>query len=266
VELNASSRTAETNEGALTARANRIATAPAVWVWTALGLGLVLPSLVSLADFVWLAKGGGGSNLAQQLAYGCGKAVQFALPLVCFYLLERRLPRPAAPGLRGLGIGVGFGLIVAGGMLALYYFALRNNPVLAQTPMKLRQKLEEFGLSSPAGFALFAGFVCIVHSLLEEYYFRWFLFGWLVRRLAVATAIVVSSAGFMAHHVIVLWIYMPNRLFTGVVPLALCVAVGGAFWAWLYQRSGSLYACWLSHLLVDAALFVVGYDLFFVRG
>jgi len=43
--------------------------------------------------------------------------------------------------------------------------------------------------------------------------------------------------------------------------LSLGVAVGGIFWAWLYHRSGSLYGPWLSHLLIDAAIFVVGYDL-----
>lgn len=39
------------------------------------------------------------------------------------------------------------------------------------------------------------------------------------------------------------------------------VAVGGVFWAWLYDRSGSLLGPWLSHLLVDAAIFTVGYGL-----
>jgi hypothetical protein len=29
----------------------------------------------------------------------------------------------------------------------------------------------------------------------------------------------------------------------------------------LYRRSGSLYGPWLSHLLVDAAIFWIGYDL-----
>jgi uncharacterized protein len=38
---------------------------------------------------------------------------------------------------------------------------------------------------------------------------------------------------------------------------------GGAFWAWLYHRSGNLIAPWLSHALIDAAIFTVGYDLTF---
>jgi hypothetical protein len=39
------------------------------------------------------------------------------------------------------------------------------------------------------------------------------------------------------------------------------VAAGGAFWAWLYQRSGSLVGPWLGHLLADAAIFTVGWQL-----
>ena len=42
---------------------------------------------------------------------------------------------------------------------------------------------------------------------------------------------------------------------------AYLMAVGGAAWAWLYERTKSIYASWVSHLLVDAAIFVVGWDL-----
>ena len=44
---------------------------------------------------------------------------------------------------------------------------------------------------------------------------------------------------------------------------SLAIAIGGAAWAWLYHRSGSLVGPWLSHLLVDAAIFVIGYHLVF---
>ena len=58
-------------------------------------------------------------------------------------------------------------------------------------------------------------------------------------------------------------VYLPGNL-----PLALffslCVAVGGAFWGWLYHQTGSLYAPWASHLLIDAGIMAVGYDM--VRG
>ena len=42
---------------------------------------------------------------------------------------------------------------------------------------------------------------------------------------------------------------------------SLCVAIGGIFWAWLYARSQNLYSIWVSHLMIDAGIFVIGYDL-----
>jgi len=37
--------------------------------------------------------------------------------------------------------------------------------------------------------------------------------------------------------------------------------VGGTVWAWAYHRSGSLVGPWLSHAAIDAAIFLVGYDM-----
>ena len=67
----------------------------------------------------------------------------------------------------------------------------------------------------------------------------------------------------MAHHVLVLatffgWSSPATYVFS------LAIAIGGAYWAWLYARSGSLYGPWLSHLLVDAGIFLIGYDLLHV--
>jgi len=77
-------------------------------------------------------------------------------------------------------------------------------------------------------------------------------------------AILLSSLAFMLHHVIIMAVYMPSRFWTGAVPMSLAVGVGGAVWAWLYERTGSIYACWISHLIIDAAIMVVGFDMVFV--
>ena len=52
----------------------------------------------------------------------------------------------------------------------------------------------------------------------------------------------------------------------GTVSVACALLVGGAVWAWVYHRTRSLAATWLSHALVDAAILMVGYDLLFGRG
>jgi membrane protease YdiL (CAAX protease family) len=93
---------------------------------------------------------------------------------------------------------------------------------------------------------------------LEEYYWRWFVFGRLRLLVPKELAIPISSLGFAAHHVLVLALY-----FGWASPLtwlfALCVAIGGAIWAWLYDVSESLAAPWLSHAMVDAAIFAIGF-------
>ena len=239
-------------------------TSPALW--PALAVAMLFPTFLSWVDFVVLANRGAGPNPAQQLAYATGKAVQFSFPVLCLWLFERRLPRPARPTTRGLGLGLAFGLSVAAGMIGLYFLLLRDAPLFAQMRVELRQKLTEFNLTTPFAFFAFAAFLTLLHSLLEEYYFRWFLFGWLKRQVPLAVAVVLSSLAFMGHHVVVLGVYLPGHVLTGVLPFSLCVGVGGAVWAWLYHRSGSLYAPWLSHAVVDAAMFVIGYDLVFVRG
>ena len=111
---------------------------------------------------------------------------------------------------------------------------------------------------TPIGFVIMACFVCGPHALMEEYYWRWFVFGGMRKYLPISAAIVLSSLGFMLHHIVVLGVYFPENFWTLALPFSFCVAFGGGVWAWLYERSGSLYAPWLSHALIDAAIMGIG--------
>jgi hypothetical protein len=230
--------------------------------WLALAFAMVFPSVMSWVYFVALA-GGGQGNTAVQLAYGAGKAVQFGFPFLYVWWFARQDIRIRPPPARGLGLALAFGLLVGAGMLALYHFWLKHTPLFEQAPGQIYEKLQEFNLATPAGFFALAIFIAVAHSLFEEYYFRWFIFGRLARHVALPRAIAISSLAFMAHHVIVLAVYFPGplRFVTVVLPFSLAVAVGGAVWAWMYHRSGSLYAPWLSHLVIDVAVMLVGWDM-----
>lgn len=234
------------------------------WTWLLIVLAMVFPTFSSLADFVFFAGDGQGSNPAQQVTYAVGKVVQLLYPLVCLWLCGERLPRPSdvqAPRVADIWPGAMFGLVVAAGLIGLYFVLSRTTALFDKTQQELQQKMMQFGVNSLAGFVGFALFLTLIHSLLEEYYFRWYIYGWLKRLAPLALAVVLSAVAFMAHHVVILVVYFPENIGLAVVPFSLCVAIGGAVWAWLYQRTGSLYTPWVSHLIVDAALFVVGYDL-----
>ncbi len=195
-----------------------------------------------------------------QWAFGIGKSIQFLFPLAYVWWFERDQIGVTWPTRRGMALGIGFGLLVAVGMFALYFGFVKDIPAVAdKTPEAIHKKVIEFNADSPLGFLCLGFSISVVHSLFEEYYWRWFVFGWMRRYMPTPAAIGLSACGFMLHHIVILGVYFPGHFWTLALPFSVCVAVGGAFWAWLYARSASLYAPWLSHCLIDAAIMGVGY-------
>ena len=220
---------------------------------------LVLPTLVTLVYFVLLADYPTGIGRA---AYSVGKFVQFAFPLVWVLAVQRRRLRLRLPDRRGLPEGIAFGVFVLAAMLVLYHVWLGPAGLLDAAAEEVGGVLTRFGMDTPLKFLALGAFISLLHSLLEEYYWRWFVFGELRRMVSLRPAVVISSLGFMAHHVLLLGKYF-DGLSPATVVFSLAVAVGGGVWAWIYHRSDSLYGPWLSHLLLDAAIFLVGYHMVF---
>jgi CAAX protease family protein len=225
--------------------------------WVVIVVALLLPTALTWVYFILL---NGADKQLQQGAYAVGKTIQFGLPVVWVWLVQREWQRPRWPSRWSVAVGIGFGLVVAAAMQAIFSAA----PQMFDAPAaEVRKKVESFGIASSTAYVLFAIFVSAIHSLLEEYYWRWFVFGQLARGCRLPIAIAVSSVAFAAHHVLVLGLYFgysgPTWLLTWLFSLA--VATGGAFWAWLYRASDSLAASWLSHVCIDAAIFVIGYKM-----
>jgi membrane protease YdiL (CAAX protease family) len=228
--------------------------------WAVIVIALMLPTVITWVYFILL---NGADKSLQQGAYAIGKTIQFALPIAWVWLVRGERQWPRLPTGWSVAVGIGFGLIVGTAMQAIYYAA----PQVFDAPaFEVRKKVESFGIGSPAAFILFAVFVSAIHSLLEEYYWRWFVFGQLARGCRPPIAITVSSVAFAAHHVLVLGLYFgyagPTWPLTWL--FAAAVAIGGAFWAWLYRTRDSLAAAWLSHVCIDAAIFAIGYKMIMI--
>jgi membrane protease YdiL (CAAX protease family) len=220
-------------------------------------VALVLPSAITWVYFY----GADSARVGVQLAvFNVVKVLQFVFPVAWVTLVQRRRISLRPRDGRGMGAGLAFGAVVAGGFFALYFVWLRTSPVLGEATDDIQDKVSDFGINHVWKYAALGVFYSVCHSFLEEYYWRWFVFGELRRFTRVGPAAAISSLGFMAHHVLVLgkffgFDHWATWLFSS------CVAVGGAVWAWLYERTGSLVGPWLSHLLVDAAIFAVGFDI-----
>ncbi len=222
---------------------------------------MVFPCFMAWIYFVVLAEATGGANPALQIAFGTSKVVMALLPLAYVLGFERERLQVKRPTTAGLTLAVLFGIIVAASTVALYGLWLKQSPLLMGTPERVLRMVRAFNMATPVGYLGMGLFICVVHSLFEEYYWRWFVFGTLKRYIPVAGAIVLSSFGFMLHHIVILGVYFPGRFWTLAMPFSICVAFGGGVWAWIYHKSGSLYAAWLSHVIIDTAILLVGFDM-----
>jgi membrane protease YdiL (CAAX protease family) len=225
--------------------------------WPVMLFAMMAPAVLTWVYFVAL---GGAKEQYQQLAYGAEKAIQAALPLVWIGLVRRERIRWPRPNAEGLWLGVMFSVVVVGAMAALYFAWIRPSGQFIEHGQKMAEKLRGIGITTPAAYGVMAIAYSLVHSLFEEYYWRWFVFGRLRNLIPVNSAIAISALAFTAHHVVVLGCYFGwGNGWTYFFSAS--TAVGGAFWAWLYNRTGSIYGPWISHWLMDAGIFGIGYDL-----
>lgn len=227
------------------------------FAWAGILFALVYPTVLTWAYFIQAADAGEG---VQRTVMGTLKLIQFAFPLVwVLWVLRERIASQKFTT-RGVPLGVAFGLVVTLAGWTVFHFALESLPAFQAAIEPMRAKVTGFGIDSIAKYAALGIFYSLCHSFLEEYYWRWFVFGQLRRLAPLGAAILVSSLAFASHHVLVLAAY-----FGWTSPLtwlfSAAIAIGGAFWAWLYHRTGSLVGPWLSHLVIDAGIFLIGFQL-----
>lgn len=225
--------------------------------WSGVVFALVFPTIITWAYFVFAGR---YSTAAQQATYLTVKSVQFAFPLLWVWAVLREPLRTGRASKQGLLIGAAFSAIVVWASWLLFDRVLRDADAFSSAAALIQEKIGGFGIDSAWKYVVLAGFYSLFHSLLEEYYWRWFVFGQLRRLVPLWPAVLVSALGFMGHHVVVLGEFFKETPSLAWL-FASAVAAGGVFWAWLYERTGSLFAPWLSHLLIDAGIFWVGYEL-----
>jgi len=213
-----------------------------------LSLVVLAPSVGSLAG-LWIWPGPFGSGV-----YGLCKTVLYGVPAVVALrtLTRADIVVAARRGSPHLSFALVAGLAAAGLTMAVWFGGLAAH----SDTSKLVAVTTENELHEPLRYWIFAGWLCVVNSLLEEFVFRWFVDSRL-RLLGLGSRILppVSAAIFSLHHVIVLSAFFDAPL---VVLGSLGVFGGGLTWSWMLARSGSIVPGWIMHGLVDLAIMVIG--------
>ncbi len=229
------------------------------WLWVT--PAMVVPLIGSLVYFVWFSDSEIG-----KAAYGATKVFTLVLPAL-WWLIHERDKGPGRPGdphtgsTRRRAVHSILPGIVSGLAIGATAFALMATPlgdIISNSAGAVRSKATSLGFADH--FLLFAVFISVIHSAIEEIYWRWFVFGRLRELIPLKSAHILAAIAFSAHHLVITLQFFPTAM---AVFLAISVGVGGALWSWLYNRHHSLVGAWISHMIVDLALMRIGYGLIF---
>ena len=213
---------------------------------------LPAPSIGTAAAMFWWP----GTPLGTGL-FVATKLWTLLLPVLWFRLVDRQpliWPRPSG---RGLGAGITSGLLIAAFVCAAYLVASGTGVLDGGL---VAERAARTGLARPGVYLAGALYWITLNSLLEEYVWRWFVFRKFEILIGARAAVIAAALAFTAHHVVALAGQFPPLL---TLVASVGVFTGGAVWSWLYQRYQSIWPGYVSHAIVDVAVFAIGYRLIF---
>ena len=220
---------------------------------SALALLVPFPSFgVLLAMYVPATRG----TAAGAAAYTLAKLWLFLLPLVWLKLVDRKPLGWSPPRRGGLGTGALLGLAVAA-LIIMAHVLLGPSLIDAE---HVRDQAVRNGIGTPERYLLLAVYLSFINALLEEYVWRWFVYRRCETLMKPAAAIPVSAACFTLHHIFALKAQLD---WTAALIGSFGVFGGGVLWSWCYRRYRSIWPGYVSHLIVDVAVFAVGWLVIF---
>lgn len=213
-------------------------------LWGIVLAGLVCCGIMALVDGLW------------QPGYAAKSAVKLAvfglLPLVLtrFWKLIslRELFVFRKQGFfTALGLGLGIYVLILGG-----YVTLRNVFDFSAIAGSLT---ENAGVTKE-NFLYVSLYISFVNSLLEEFFFRGFLFRNLKEHSKPSAAYGVSAVLFAAYHIAMMIGWFGFGL-NALVLLGL--SAGGLIFNRLNEKLGCIYGSWLTHMFANFAINTIGF-------
>lgn len=162
-------------------------------------------------------------------------------------LLLLRFPRKGFLAALALGAAV-YGVILGG------YFLVRPFFDFSAIAGKLTQNA---GVTKD-NFLSVSLYISFVNSLLEEFFFRGFLFTNLGRFTTRRFAYCFSSLSFAVYHVAMMLGWFSPALFLLVMA---GLTAGGMIFNYLNERMGTIYISWLVHMCANFAINTIGFML-----
>ncbi|MEZ4816244.1 MAG: CPBP family intramembrane glutamic endopeptidase [Bdellovibrionota bacterium] len=155
---------------------------------------------------------------------------------------------------RQILLGVLIGFIMSVPVLILFEWLPLD--IRSEALLRISKKISLLNIKEH--YFLYGIFLCLIHSLLEEFYWRFFIFNaWKkVKFSSKAIPHLIAGFAFTLHHFSVTINYFDLKL--GLL-LGLGVWIAGIIWSFTYEKEKSLQAVWVSHILIDIAILSIGF-------
>jgi len=168
-----------------------------------------------------------------------------AVPLLGHGIPRERLKATSKAVMLGVGSGLLFFLFIYGGLYWLHIYLLDID--------QLRVLLLEWGFSGRGEIWLVL-ILLVANPILEEVYWRGYIYERLRRDGTAKYAILVTSAFYTLYHLLsVIPIFEGLYGLIAVVP----VFIAGIFWGYIREKTGSITAAIIGHVLSDMGIIFV---------
>jgi len=218
-----------------------------------IALVLFVPAFsIGVAMSLFIAPGFVGNSV-----FTAVKVWGIAFPL--FWVMRTNSTALRLPKFKWSEIRVGLGLgIIMFGAIALAYLLIGQQVI--DLP-EIRAKASEVGITKPSLYLAGCVYWSFINSLVEELTWRGFVVSQLKVLVSPTVAVILAALFFTTHHSIALYGYTHNWLVVALGSLGVFIA--GIVWAWCYNHYRSITPGYISHILADIAIAIIGYQLLF---
>lgn len=145
------------------------------------------------------------------------------------------------------------GLLIVGVLIITYLIVKPTiNVSIFQNELELKYKITQENIF------LYGFYMTFINSLLEEFFFRGFMFLELKNLDMKKNAYFISSIAFSIYHIS----NFQNWFSFGIMFLAIVgLFIGGLIFNYLDDRQNSFFNSWFVHICADIAIVWIGYDL-----
>lgn len=167
------------------------------------------------------------------------------VPLIDMLPPKERFKLTRKALLVGIGSGLLFFVFIFGGLSWLHVYLLDLEA--------LRKLLLDWGFSG-SGEILLVLVLLLANPILEEFYWRGYMFTKLRPHMSADFTILTTAAFYTLYHLIsVIPIFSITFSLVAVIP----VLLAGLFWALIREKTGSITAAIISHMLSDFGIICV---------